>query len=149
MKRFLSCLLLAGCGEAEVVSAKVETHELDVDIREHATLRLERRGESLKVRLTLSRGFGVLADGSTLSGSGRLERFPEAEVELVTAELAGPAQSGGPCGDQPVSLALSLHRRGAAPRLSGSLTPYCGKDVWSGIPARNPLRLSTTLPKEE
>ncbi len=142
-------LLVLGCGNAEVASPEVETLELDVDIREHAQVRVERRGSELTVRLTLSRGFGVAAEPATLSGRGTLERFPEADVVLIAAKLASPAVSGGPCGDEPVSLALALHRRGTASRVSGSLTPYCGKDVWSGVPARNPLRLSSTVPKPE
>lgn len=146
---FAPLLGLLGCGNAEVASADVETLELDVDIREHAQVRIEQRGSELGVRVTLSRGFGVAGDLATLSGRGRLERFPEADMALYTAKLSSPPVNGGPCGSEPVSLALALHRRGAAKRVSGSLTPYCGKDVWAGIPARNPLRLSSSRPKEE
>jgi len=152
MRRWLLLASLGAvlaCEDSEAPSPETESFELDVDIRENAQVRVEKRGESLEVRLTISRGFGVAEDGATLRGSGRLERFPEADVTLYTAKLSAPAVSAGPCGSEPVSLALALHRRGTAKRVSGSLTPYCGKDVWSGVPARNPLRLSTTIPKPE
>lgn len=147
----LTAIGLLGChdGEEGVDPARVESFDLDVDIRESAKLVVERRGAELQVRLTLSRGFGVAPDAVTLSGGGRLEQFAEAEVGLFTAKLASPPVAGGPCGTEPISLALALHRRGTARRVSGSLTPYCGKNVWSGVPARNPLRLSTSAPKEE
>jgi hypothetical protein len=145
MRRALVLVGLAalGCAGDDADRPKVETLELDVDIREHASVRLERQDDALDVRVTLSRGFGVAEDGVLLVGRGRVEKFPEAEVTLFTAKLDGAPVAGGPCGAEPVSLALALHRRGAAPRVSGSLTPYCGKGVWAGVPARNPLRLAT------
>lgn len=146
---WISFFCLAACGEAEVAKPAAERFELDVDIREHAEARVEQTGEDLSVELGLSRGFGVAKDGAKLTGKGKLERFPEADVVLITAKLSSAPVAGGPCGAEPVSLALALHRRGAATRVSGSLTPYCGKDTWAGTPARNPLRLSTTAPPEE
>lgn len=148
MKRcllLLPLLALAGCADGdEATKAEVEVLELDLDIRDHAQVRIERRGSALQVSLTPTRAFGVAEDGAKLMGKGTLERFPEADLLLFTARFSGVAVAGGPCGDQPVSLALALHRRGTAPRVSGSLTPYCGKDVWAGVPARNPLRLTTS-----
>ncbi len=146
-----AALGLIGChdGEEGADPVRSESFELDVDIRESAQLLVESRGAELRLRLTLSRGFGVAKDSITLAGNGKLERFPEADVALFTAKFAGPPVAGGPCGAEPVSLALALHRRGTARRVSGSLTAYCGKNVWSGVPARNPLRLSTSAPKEE
>lgn len=145
----LGCLPACHDGEEGADSPRTEVLALDVDIRETAEARVERRGDALTVCLTLSRGFGVAADGAVLAGTGQLERFPEADVTLITAKLSSPPVSGGPCGAEPVSLALALHRRGSASRVAGSLTPYCGSDVWAGVPARNPLRLSTSAPKEE
>lgn len=144
-------LCLAGChdGEEGARSAQAESLALDVDIRETAEARLERDGDSLRVRLTLSRGFGVADDGAVLTGAGTVERFPEADVTLFAAQLSSAPVASGPCGAEPVSLALALHRRGSARRVAGSLTPYCGSGVWSGVPARNPLRLSSSAPKEE
>ena len=52
---------------------------------------------------------------------------------------------GGRCGGEPVSLALSLARRGDARRVAGGLTAYCGADRFAGVPVRV-LRLSGELP---
>ncbi|MFO0567659.1 MAG: hypothetical protein U0263_18520 [Polyangiaceae bacterium] len=148
-----ACVLLAcfwaGCSSSAEPPAQVETAKLDVDIRDSAELRIERRGSSIDVTLVPSRGFGVSGDGQKLRGKGTVERFPEADIELFTARFASTGSSDGPCGDGAVSLALALHRRNGQRRLSGSLTPYCGEGVWAGVPARNPLRLATTQPKEE
>ena len=122
---------------------------LDLEIRDSASMQLTRTGEELDVSLALSKGFGVVADGARVAGKGRLERFPEADVALYTARFSLPPQADGPCGEQPVSLALALHRRGDGPRLSGSLTPYCGTDVWFGTPARSPLRMSSPAAEDE
>ena len=145
----LSCaLFVAGCHSSSSDETKTEKIELglDVDIRNHADAVLTVDGDQLAAKLTLDRGFGVVADDQLeLRGTGKLERFPEADVVLYTARFSRPAVSGGPCKDQPVSLALALHRRGAAARFAGSLTAYCGENVWAGLPARNPLRLAGTI----
>jgi hypothetical protein len=123
--------------------------KLDLDIRDEANVVLERRGDTLDVAVTLSKGFGLVSDGARLSGHGRAEAFPEADMTLYTARFSLAPHAGGPCADEPISLALALERRGRNARLAGSLTPYCGKDVWSGVPARSPLRLSTPPPGSE
>lgn len=140
--------LVAACQSSSDEPDESFVTTLDLDIRDSASVRVERRGEALDVSIELSKGFGVAPEGERLSGKGRLERFPEAEMTLYTARFAVAAQPGGPCGKEPISLALSLSRRGVAPRLSGSLTPYCGEGVWHGTPSRSPLRLSTP-PVEE
>ena len=151
MKRgIILCVLfgLAGC-EADDPPAKTPVDEtltlgLDVDIRNHADVRLVRRGDVLDVGLTLDASFGILPEGNELSGKGRVERFPEADLRLYTARFALAPASSGPCGSEPMSLALALQRRGEDSRFSGSLTAYCGKDTWAGVPARQPLRLATS-----
>jgi hypothetical protein len=139
--------LLACNSSSPDVATKAEKIELslDVDIRDHADAVLTVTGDAIDTKLTLGRGFGVVPDDQLeLHGKGTLERFPEADLALYTARFSVPAVSDGPCKDQPVSLALALHRRGAAARFAGSLTAYCGENVWAGTPARNPLRLSRT-----
>ncbi len=141
-------LLLAACGDGEPDQPQGTTLSatLDVDIRNRAELSLTVKGDVLTARINLDKGFAVLPAGQTLSGPGRVERFPEADALLYTAVFEAPAQSGGPCGDEPVSLALALHRTGEQAYVAGSLTPYCGKATLSGAFARNPLRLSGKLP---
>ena len=144
-------LCVSGCnaGSSEAPPDGTLALSLDVDIRDHADLRIERRGEALDVSVKVSNGWSVLPADTTIRGAGRLERFPEADVRLYTARFALAPVNGGPCGTQPVSLALALQRRGDEPRYSGSLTPYCGKDRWAGTPARTPLRMATPPPAAE
>jgi hypothetical protein len=148
-----ACLAVAGCeaDDPQVSRPKPEIVDLalDVDIRSHADLRMTLRGDELEAELTVDAPFGVLPKDQWLRGKGRVEHFPEADMALYTARFSVPAVGGGPCQDQPVSLALALHRRGGAPRYSGSLTPYCGDDTWAGLPARQPLRLATSAPSAE
>lgn len=153
MTRLLAVCISLSLGIVACEGSKDEPDEslrttLDVDIRESASVRIERHGDELDVSIELSQGFGVAPPGERLRGKGRLERFPEAEVSLYTARFSVRAQPDGPCGAEPISLALSLHRRDTGPRLSGSLTAYCGESVWHGLPARSPLRLSSP-PAEE
>lgn len=133
----------AGCGEEEAPPAANGPlrGELSVDIREVASVTLRDEGGAVQASIKLTKGYGVLPAGAELSGAGFVEAFPEAGVSLYTARFDAPADPSGPCGAEPVSLALSLHRRGDAPRTSGSLAAYCGKGVWHGTPARM-LRLA-------
>jgi hypothetical protein len=78
----------------------------------------------------------VAPAGEALSAPGRVEAFPEADATLYTARFGAPADPAGPCGDRPVSLALSLHRAGGNDHLGGALTAYCGEGAWHGTPAR-------------
>lgn len=143
------CALIAlGCSSEEKpaeAAPEILHATLDLDIRDQADVELALRGEGLTARITLTKGFDVAPAGTELRGDGHVERFPEAEVTLYTATFAVDAQGGGPCGDQPLTLALALHRRGTGQRLSGSLTPYCGEQIRAGIPARSPLRITGNL----
>lgn len=118
--------------------------DLAVDIRETASLTLS-GSDALDAALTLTKGYGVAPAGTELRGKGHVEDFPEAGSTLYSARFDAPADGAGPCHDQPVSLALSVFRRGNDAHVGGSLTAYCGKDVWHGLPARV-LRLSGDLP---
>jgi hypothetical protein len=121
--------------------------QLAVDIRDQADVEIRGEGPALDVDVTvkLSKGFGLVKDGAALMAPGRVEAFPEAGMTLYTARFEAPAIEGGsgPCGAQPVSLALSLHMREGT-RASGSLAAYCGAGTYSGEPARI-LRLSGDL----
>lgn len=147
-----STTLLCACGNDETVTpvpqAKTYEGTLDVDIRGHAavTITVPPSGAP-EIQLTVdSVNAAGLVDASTaLKASGRVDAFPENDSVLYTAKFSQPALSGGPCGDQPVSLALSLHRRGTVTRVGGSLTAYCGKEHFFGVPAKI-LRLSGDLP---
>lgn len=129
-------------------AAKTTSGTLDLDILDSATVSLAiRSDDTLDAKLSLGKGFGVAPEGQELAGTGRVERFAETDLLLYTARFDVPAQAAGPCGSQPVSLALSLHRRGDNAHVSGSVTPYCGAATWYGTPARSPLRLAGDLPQ--
>jgi hypothetical protein len=118
--------------------------DLASDIREQASVEIREKGAEIDVSIKLSKGYGVAPPGAVLDGQGRAEPFPEAGMTLYTARFDAPADSSGPCGADPVSLALSLERRGDGARVSGSLAAYCGKGVFHGEPARI-VRLSGNL----
>lgn len=118
---------------------------LSLELRSEAQLVVDANGDETRVELTLGQGFGVAGDGETLKGSGRIERFPEADTVLYTARFRGAPVEGGPCGSEPISVALSLHRDGRNTYVGGGLAAYCGADTWFGKPARAPLRLSGRL----
>jgi hypothetical protein len=105
---------------------------------------LTQTGDELQATVTPSEGFGVAVAEDALTGPARIDTFPEAGATLYTARLAGPAVSGGRCGDAPVSLALALHLDADATFIAGGLTPYCGADTWFGVPVIEPLRISGT-----
>lgn len=119
----------------------VRTGTLDLEIRDEATLAIKERADAVDVTLRLSKGFGLVADGATLSGAGRIDSYPEAGATLYTARFSTAAIANGPCGPEPLSLALSLHTDADSAFVAGALTPYCGANRWYGIPAREPLRL--------
>lgn len=140
-------LLAAACGDGESDRANGTrtAGNLDLDIRDHADVALALEGDALSLTLRVSKGFGVLPADTEVRGAGRVEHFPEAELTLYTAKIALPSTASGPCGEEPVSVALSLYRRGSSERVGGALTPYCGKDTWFGTPARAPLRITGRL----
>lgn len=151
--RLRACLLLsalgllAACGKnAETVKKPALTGTLDLEIVDSADVHLSLHGADLTATLTPDKGYGVMPAGQPLTGKGHVESFPEANATLYTARFSAPADASGPCGKEPVSLALALHRDEDNDRVQGSLTPYCGQDTWFGTPAHTPLRLSGDLP---
>ncbi|MCC6216071.1 MAG: hypothetical protein IT376_14490 [Polyangiaceae bacterium] len=152
---FVIPALLGACSEEERAAAAPAapaavasaSGTLDLELRDSLEIGLELLEDgSLRARVRAPRGFAVAADGAELSGVGRLVELRESEGTLYTARFSGAPVGGGPCGAEPVSLALSLHRRGDNAFVAGSLTPYCGADRWHGRPARTPLRLTGELP---
>jgi hypothetical protein len=89
------------------------------------------------------KGYGddLIAAGVTMSASGSVLRFPEAFHEIHTLTFQSPPIAGGPCGAQPIQLAMSLSgQQGVAERFGG-IAAYCGATI-TGTPARI-LRLVT------
>lgn len=149
----LVALLSAGCGDEETntpapAAKRTElSGALAVDIRGTADVKVivsDDKSAEVSVTLDDASAAGFAPAGQALTATGRVEAFAEADSELVVAKFSAPADASGPCKDEPVSLALSLHRRGKAARTAGSLTAYCGKDRWHGVPARI-FRLSGEL----
>lgn len=145
---FVLCAALAiGCdsGHDEAISSTLHAR-LDLEIRDKLTVDLGIVGDAIDAEIVLTNGFGIAPAKQKLSGKGHVERFPEASMTLYTARFTLKGDADGPCGDDYVSLALALHQRGTEPRLSGSLTAYCGAYHYYGIPARNPLRVASPAP---
>lgn len=149
----LSALLLAGCSEEEKITPvpqlRAYTGTLAVDIRGAAAvaIAIEPDGAvAVTVQPDMTGAQDLLDPSTKLSAPGTVEAFPEAQGELYTAKFSAPARAGSPCGDEAISLALSLFRRGKGDHVGGSLTAYCGMDRFHGVPARV-LRLSGDLPK--
>ncbi|MFT3770566.1 MAG: hypothetical protein QM820_34500 [Minicystis sp.] len=145
----LAALALVGCYADDPLPPPPEktviTGDLDVDIREKAHVELTTVGTDVTVSVSLTKGYGIAPAASEIKGTARVEAFPEADLTLYTARLDAPADPSGPCGMNPVSLALSLHRRGKDAHVGGSLTAYCGAGVSHGTPARL-LRLAGDMP---
>jgi len=146
MKRLGWLLMLAlGCGSDEETVTPPFAGTVTVELREHAAVALEvLEGDALRVTLTATGGYGLLPAGVAITGNGFVERFPETDGTLYTARFDGPPEDGL-CGDQPVSLALSLHRQGGNAAVIGGIACYCGSGVWHGRPVRI-LRLDGAIP---
>jgi hypothetical protein len=145
---------LAGCGADDATPVSQDTRyrgTLDADIRGTAiTSIIVHPGGAADISIQLDTAtMPELVDASAplVFTAGKVEPFLENGSVLYTGKLSRPAVAGGPCGSQPVSLALSLHRRGAEARVGGSLTAYCGEARFFGVPARI-LRLTGQLPAQ-
>jgi len=119
---------------------------LELETLEEVSVEITRVGDELTARLEASRGYGVAPAGEAISGPARIDALPEAGATIYGARLAGPAVADGPCGDEPVSLALALHHDEDASFVAGGLTAYCGADTWFGVPPIEPLRISGKMP---
>ncbi len=137
----------AACSESPDSSSSLpktlRSGTLDLEIRDEATVNIVELADGIEVTLTLSKGHTIVADGITLKGRGRIDEYPEADATLYTARFDAPmfAEGTSACGEQPVSLALSLHTDADNSVVAGGLTAYCGAKRWHGTPAREPLRL--------
>jgi hypothetical protein len=121
---------------------------LDVEIRDSASVTIADPGTgAIDVTLQFkSNGYQPIDPALVLHAPGRIEHFPEGNRDLYVARFSAPAQSKSPCGDKPLSLALSLARREGADRVGGSLAIYCGDQTFTGTPARI-VRLTGQLPR--
>ncbi len=136
---FLVVLLasVAACTDHDQAPARERlVFDLSLELRYRATVDVVREGANLDVAFVPQASFELLEVGRRYDGIGRIEEFPEAHARLYTAGFDAPAIASGPCGARPISLALSLSRRGDDPALAGSLAAYCGQGVFSGTPVR-------------
>jgi hypothetical protein len=138
-----------GCEDRAEIPVPAEppiTGELELELRDAAPNTITRTTEGrATIDIEPSADFGLLGN-QTLSTEGRIAALPEANSTLYTAKYAVGAQSDGPCGDEPISLALSLHRQGDNAFVVGGISAYCGAGQWHGVPVRV-LRLAGELPR--
>ena len=151
-RRWLWLLVTAGAGcdgftDPDGVVAQRLEGTLELELRDSATITIEIATDGVNGTMSVmpSAGFGLVEPATTLSGPGRVETFTEASSTLYVAKLSAPPRSDGPCGTEPVSLALSLHRQGSNDMVTGGVAAYCGADQWHGVPVRV-LRLAGPLP---
>ena len=102
-------------------------------------------GASFTIALTGVDTSGLWDAAVPLAAEGRVDAFPEAKTVLYAAKISLPASPGGPCDDEPISLALALRRASGNAHVGGALTAYCGAAHHFGVPVRM-LRLSGDLP---
>jgi hypothetical protein len=151
MKRWLLLLvaLLPACKGDDAVPPNPNhlEGELAMELRDRigVVIDIDPTAATLHAKLTPNASYDVLPSGTTLEVDGRLMKLPEAGSTLYTAKLDLPPVPAGPCGSDPISAALSLHRQGNNATVMGSLAIYCGASTWHGIPARM-LRLAGDLP---
>lgn len=147
MKRFMPMLLLAllGCDSDAPVATTLQG-TLQIEVLDTADVTIEpTTGDAMRVTVTSAAGFGLVPEATPLTADGLIEKIPETGDTLYTAKLDAPADANGPCGEEPVSLALSLHRQGNNPTVLGGISAYCGADTWYGVPVRV-LRMAGPLP---
>ena len=120
----------------------LELH-LDFEVRQSIDIVVSRQDDGdIIVSYSPFRGFGVMEDMGAYSGPGRIDVYPEAGATVYTARIDGAPVAGGPCGDQPVSLAFSMHVEEHAEYYAGGIAAYCGADTWHGVPVIEPLRMA-------
>src|SRR5205823_795735 len=97
----------AACSSPAVTSYR---GTLAIDIRDQLAVTVAPRGDgAADVALTFQgAGLGLFDAAAPLVAAGRVEPFPEAGLVLYTGRFRAAPAPGGPCGAQPVSLALSL-----------------------------------------
>lgn len=118
--------------------------ELELEMKDSIEIVVATIGTAVEVTIDPSDGFGVVQ--GTLVGPGRIDDYPELGAMLYTATFEQPAIADGPCADQPISLALAIHRKDDGEILAGGLTAYCGADTYFGVPAIEPLRIFGRMP---
>jgi hypothetical protein len=148
MRAALLVALMVGCSKTDDAPApdpdagKTVNIEgtLAVDIRQTVAVKITPAGE---LDVTFGEGdFAFFDPATALHGKAVTEPFPEASMVLYTATFSLPARASSPCASAPITLHLSLSRRGQNARVGGGITAYCGD---SKIPARV-FRLSGDLP---
>ncbi len=118
---------------------------LELEALEDVHVEFTRTGDELTATVTVTRGFGVVPVDEAIVGPARIDELPEIDATIYGARLGVPAIADGPCGDEPLSLALALHHDHDATFVAGGLTAYCGADRWYGVPPIEPLRISGHL----
>ncbi|MBX7082272.1 MAG: hypothetical protein K1X88_23900 [Nannocystaceae bacterium] len=119
--------------------------QLELELVHDVRVTVTTVGASASATVVPERGYGLVADGTTLEGVARIDRYPEIGATVYTARFDGAAVAGGPCGDAPVGLALSLHLDDDDRVIAGGLTGYCD-GAFAGVPAIEPLRIFGRLP---
>jgi hypothetical protein len=145
----VASMVVAACGgdtnkTSPPVSATL-SGELSLELRDTAAVTVEPDPSDptrATIIVTPSAHFGLLGEEAALQARGRIDALPEANSTLYSAKFEIPAQTGdAPCGSEPISLALTLHRQGQNAMVVGGLTAYCGAGRWFAPPGEAPIRV--------
>jgi hypothetical protein len=139
-----AALALLGCADdPRLQGPTLLEGQLELELRDSATVRITPKKESAQYSITLSAGFGFVPAGTTIEADGFIDALPEASATLYHASASITTEADGPCGGGPALARLSLHRQGSNAMVVGGLAIYCGESV--GVPQRI-LRLAGDLP---
>lgn len=149
MRRLAPMLLVVGALAAcdgDDTSAQPLQGTLFIEVLDTADVQIDAlAGDAMKLTITSHADFGLVPRDTPLEADGFVEKLPETGDTLYVAKIAAPADPGGPCQSEPISLALSLHRQGDNATVFGGISAYCGADRWYGTPVRV-LRMTGPLP---
>jgi hypothetical protein len=142
---WLIALSSLGCAVDETVAPAGTSAVLELELRDQATISILPAPDARAATFIVapSASHGVLP--SRMQAQGSIEPIPEAQATLYMARFVGEPIANGPCGDEPIAIALSLHRPGESDTVAGGLSAYCGEH-WHGRPVRV-LRLFGMLPR--
>lgn len=121
--------------------------DLDFELRGQARLDMTVTENTIVATFEALTGNDVIAQGTSMDGAGWLDRY-EGELRMYALRFGGPALGDGPCGSAPVSYSVTLSAKRDNNYLSGGFVAYCGKDIFTGRPAKV-YRLSGIQPPPE
>jgi hypothetical protein len=114
---------------------EVLTAALEFEIRKTASVTIQRRGDNLTASYTANEGADLIADATTMEGTGSRFDF-DGKYRMYSLKFTGPAVTGSLCAGDPISYSLTLTQQPGYNFVVGGFTAYCGDGVFTGKPAK-------------